>query len=166
MSLAAAKIRTRGLLLLHGPLTLRVFAGLWADGAAGSNWAGVFILTLTNAIFLAEIARGYAFRLIRCWRGGMVLGLVVLLLHVGVIERSAPALLQGLDANAWLLASGLTVAAIMRHLRSAILRDVRLAASSRPRRSPWHQRPALEFGVQVSPQAHWRSAPLRAPPHF
>ena len=76
-------------LLLHAPITLKVFGGGVFRGSS-------LILALANAFFIWEIYRPTCLKLITDRRSAVVFLLIVALLHTGVLEHGFPVL-----ANTW-----------------------------------------------------------------
>jgi hypothetical protein len=76
--------------LLHAPITFKVFATLFGPENDRTAWSSIFLLALTNAFFIAEIAFAYSVRLVADRRSMLVFMLVVAFMHAGVIDRNVP----------------------------------------------------------------------------
>ena len=76
--------------LLHVPITFKAFATLLDSDSGGTAWSSIFLLSLTNAFFVLEIAFACSIRVLSDRRSMLVFMLAIAFLHAGVIERSAP----------------------------------------------------------------------------
>lgn len=153
------------LLLLHIPATAKVYAMALAGEP---SWSSVLLITATNLFFILEIVFAWSLHLLTDRRSVIAFLIIVVLLHVGVIDRGFPDLAIAHDLNIWLVTTAGSVAAL-RWLSSVLRACVRVVATMlaeqrrqlarllyRRRRGPM---PAL-----CAPDCHWLSAPLRAPP--
>ncbi|MCG8405304.1 MAG: hypothetical protein MI923_08920 [Phycisphaerales bacterium] len=152
------------LLLIHAPATVKVFS-IAFDGETG--WSSVFLITATNLFFILEIIFASLLHVLSSRRNVIAFLLVVVLLHVGAIERGFPdlALLDELDLGL-LLSAGL--AALWRQLIAPVLCLCRFVGKAADHRRffayllyCFHS----DFiAVLRQPDCGWRSSPLRAPP--
>ncbi len=110
--------------LLHAPITFKAFGKFLAPQEGQTAWSSIFLLTLSNAFFILEIAFAYSIRLLSDRRAILVFMLVVAFLHAGVIDRSVPTAVHDWNLSVTLLPWLLSSAAL------AIVLAVVLGASS------------------------------------
>ncbi len=157
---------TWGLVFLaHWRINLRLFGSLWFDGAAEADWSRLFLLSISNLYFVAEVLFGISLRFIHNRRALVVFLLVIAILHAGPISQSVPELISVRDAAAWV---GLPTLLVIARLLPRSWADsvVRWFGSRWAGLSP----PRLHIGlIPVIPAiqratAQVRSSPRRGPP--
>lgn len=90
-------------ILLHAPITFKAFATLVGPEDDRTAWSSIFLLSLTNAFFILEIAFAYSIRLLSDRRSMLVFMLVVAFLHAGVFDRNVPDALRDWSLGAGIL---------------------------------------------------------------
>ena len=151
---------------LHAPITVNAFAFIWRDNAAIPSWSSVVLLAASNLFFILEIAFACSLRLVSNRRAALTMLLIVLLLHVGVFERTAPALLPAQGLRMWLvLAAAATILAtwlsLVRAMLVARIGDAHAALRHDLRR---YARLSWARFVRRPLIARLVAVPLRAPP--
>lgn len=111
-------------LLLHAPITFKAFATLLGPGDHHTAWSSILLLSLTNAFFILEITSAYSLRLLADRRSMLVFLLVVVFMHAGVIDRSAPDAMRD-----WSLGTGLLPIAFAALVLSIFIAVARRGAS-------------------------------------
>ncbi len=154
-------------LLMHLPATVGVFSAIFRDTTDGATWGLALQLGLSNLFFLFEIIFASASKWLANRRCAIVFALVVLLLHVGVIDRLQTDYVTDAGLHHWI---ALSMAAAVAWLIGLTLSVFARAAKRNPgetrRRFARRLYTALSESVLIMrrPVSSWRAAPLRAPP--
>jgi hypothetical protein len=154
------------MMAMHAPITVNAFAFIWRDNATVPSWSSVVLLAASNLFFILEIAFACSLRLVSNRRAALTMLLIVLLLHVGVIERSFPGLLPATDMRMWLLfaSAGACLGYWLSNIRHALvarLDDLHAALRHILRRYAGLSVTRL---VRRPLAARLSAVPLRAPP--
>lgn len=90
------------LLVLHAPITYRVFA-VALDGE--SKWSSLLLIAATNLFFVLEITFGWSLKLLTDRRRIITFCVIIALLHVGMVDHALPGWSFMTELNAWLAVS-------------------------------------------------------------
>ncbi len=112
------------LLLLHAPITYRVFS-LAIDGE--SKWSSLVLIGITNLFFVLEIVFGWSLHILTDRRRIVAFVVIIALLHVGMVDHALPGWSFMTELNAWLAVSigGLLLVAICLPRIAAFCREWR-----------------------------------------
>jgi len=155
------------LLLLHIPATAKVYSMALAGDP---SWTSLLLISATNLFFILEIIFARSLHLLTDRRSVIAFMVIVALLHVGVIDRGFPDLAIPSNVTVWLVATAGGLAAL-RWLSPMLLACIRgmaalLTEQRRQLARRHYRRRCGPISTFRSPDCHWLSSPLRAPPHF
>ncbi len=154
-------------LVAHLPATVGVFSTIFRDTTDGTTWGLTLQLGLSNLFFLFEIIFASTSKWLANRRCAIVFALVVLLLHVGVIDRLQTEFVTDASLQNWI---ALSMAAAVAWLIGLMVSAFSRAAKRNPRatRRRFARRLYALFSesalIMRQPASSWRASPLRAPP--
>ncbi len=154
-------------LLMHLPATVGVFSTILRGAGDDATWALAFQLGLSSLFFLFEIIFASTSKWLANRRCAIAFALVILLLHVGAIDRLQTEFVTDASLQNWIaLSMAAAVAWLIGLTASAFSRAAKRYPGVAQRQSARHLYTMLSESTLIlrQPVSSWQAAPLRAPP--